>query len=1151
MPEPSQQETRPTRTSPGQSSSREREAEAHRSIQPAEQVGRFHVLRLIGAGGMGRVYAAYDPQLDRRVALKVLLEQRDPADDARLVREAQALARLSHPNVVAVHDVGAHDGHLFVAMEFVEGITLREWMQQNAPGSPGRMKALLDILVQAGSGLRAAHQADLVHRDFKPGNVLVGADGRVRVVDFGLARFERATSSGDTTDLEVSAELPPFEPRSHVTADPSKSPLLAPLTRTGRVVGTPAYMAPEQFLAEGVDAASDQFGFCVTAWEAVFGVRPFAVRTVATALQTIREGRVARPAEVECPRALETALRRGLAYSASRRHPDMAALLGALRAVQSELHGKAPAPKRRALWLTSLALTGVISWIAFGLGRSDSQLCTGAEQRLVGAWDDAVATKVEQAFLGTGASFAPEAWARFDRELDAYAQAWTAGHRDACEAAQVRKEQSTELMDLRMACLEARRRDLAALTEVYAVADVDMIARADEALEGLEPVEPCSDVEHVQHRGSLPAGSEQAEHAEEILAAIARSAALEAAGRYTEALEVADEATKSADALGFRPVMARAHLQLGKVRMALRQGEAALAELERAYLLAQRYDVPEVAFEASRLLVQVSGNGLMRFPEGRWWAEAARFEAEAVDDELELSRLHVALGLFARVQGRFGQAGEHFEEAVALLRQGGRTEHPAYVNAVAVLGELRMVHGGPDRALPLLEEARTVSERLRGANHPAMARLHLDYAHLYQLQGDLDRALEHARLALRLSESAFGPDHVALYPVFEELADVFQERGEAEEAIAMLEWGLDLSKPEPPDDAQRAQLLARKGEILFHQRDFLRSEAVFRKAVELSRSAAGDFHPQTARVKIWLGAALGGLGKRQEAVALIEAGLAAGEAALGGEHPNIASTHDALAMEMERIGDYEAALEHIERSLQISAAAYGPDSFPLLRPHGNMCSVLGHLGRIEEAIEHCQKALRLAERAVSFDEGLVASLHNNLGAALVAAKRHAEARPHYEHALATWERQRGSRHITVGIALANLAEVAEALGDFDEAAESYAASLAIREERVGPNDPMVIVPLVGLAHVAIARGTPRDAIPLGQRAVTVATESSAPELVRARAEEALAHALWATKRRGEATALATRAARSFERAGASAAADRERLAAWFADEPRR
>ncbi|HWB75412.1 MAG TPA: serine/threonine-protein kinase [Nannocystaceae bacterium] len=241
------------------------------AIAAATAIGRFAVLGAIGAGGMGQVFSAYDPQLDRRVALKLLHGAGSVLERQRLVREAQALARLSHPNVVTVHEVGEHEGHVFVAMEFVEGATLREWIDEHPPGDRERLLRALELLRDAGQGIAAAHAAGLVHRDIKPRNILVGADGRVRVVDFGLARSTAPESE------ELAATLKPEDPlTSSAESGPGASALLgASLTEADKIVGTPAYMAPEQFRRGPVDQSADQFSFCVTAWEALFGVRPY------------------------------------------------------------------------------------------------------------------------------------------------------------------------------------------------------------------------------------------------------------------------------------------------------------------------------------------------------------------------------------------------------------------------------------------------------------------------------------------------------------------------------------------------------------------------------------------------------------------------------------------------------------------------------------------------------------------------------------------------------------------------------------------------------------------------------------------------------------------------------------------------------------
>src|SRR5262245_37690244 len=206
---------------------------------------------------MGVVYAAYDPELDRRVALKLLHAGGSVEARKRLLREAQAMARLAHPNVIAVHDVGTWGDEVFVAMEFVEGPTLAERVRDEEPG----WREVLDLYLQAGEGLAAAHVAGIVHRDFKPQNALVGRDGRVRVLDFGLARGTGA--------------LPPREAEEGPDSGAAPGLLVTPLTRSGSRMGTPAYMSPEQFEGLPADELSDQFSFCVALYEALYGERPF------------------------------------------------------------------------------------------------------------------------------------------------------------------------------------------------------------------------------------------------------------------------------------------------------------------------------------------------------------------------------------------------------------------------------------------------------------------------------------------------------------------------------------------------------------------------------------------------------------------------------------------------------------------------------------------------------------------------------------------------------------------------------------------------------------------------------------------------------------------------------------------------------------
>ncbi|HUH01882.1 MAG TPA: serine/threonine-protein kinase, partial [Kofleriaceae bacterium] len=270
------------------------------------QLGRYMIVDVLGTGAMGLVYEAYDPTLHRRVAIKVLRPGAEMPRD-RLVREARALARLAHPNVVTVYEVGDAGDAVFVAMELVDGESLRAWMQAR----PRTASEVREVFAQAAAGLAAAHAADLVHRDVKPDNIIVGGDGRVRVTDFGLAR------AGGTREAAVLDE--------DLALDRT-------ISRTGAVLGTPAYMAPEQLRGEDADARSDQFGLCVAMFEALYGERPFAGDDVPALRERVLAGRPApAPAEARVPRWLDAAVRRGISLDPAHRFSSLAAFEHELR----------------------------------------------------------------------------------------------------------------------------------------------------------------------------------------------------------------------------------------------------------------------------------------------------------------------------------------------------------------------------------------------------------------------------------------------------------------------------------------------------------------------------------------------------------------------------------------------------------------------------------------------------------------------------------------------------------------------------------------------------------------------------------------------------------------------------------------------------
>jgi hypothetical protein len=392
-------------------------------------IGRYVVLGIAGYGGMGVVYHAYDPELHREVAIKLLRADRrrgknSATAEERLRREAQAMARVSHPNVLPVYDVGTAAGRVFVAMEYCSVPTLSEWLD-----TPRTWREVIDVFVAAGRGLAAAHAVGILHRDFKPHNVFVGDDGRVRVTDFGLARVLGGPMTGEDTESE-----------SGVMVEPGDSQL----TLAGSVVGTPRYMAPEQHLGRTLDARTDQFSFCVALYEALYKVIAYGPGNIDEIAARKLHGEVHAPeSEKHAPRWVKRVLARGLEGEPSKRWSGMEELLAAL-----EHRRRSGARRRIAIVAGAAALAGVaaVAWI--GAERP----CRDAARKLDGVWDDDRREQVAAGIDATGVAFAGDTRERVVPVLDAWAEGWISAHTDACEATKVHGEQSEELLDLRIAC---------------------------------------------------------------------------------------------------------------------------------------------------------------------------------------------------------------------------------------------------------------------------------------------------------------------------------------------------------------------------------------------------------------------------------------------------------------------------------------------------------------------------------------------------------------------------------------------------------------------------------------------------------------------------------------------------------------------------
>jgi len=680
-------------------------------LEAGATVGRYLILGVLGSGGMSVVYGAYDPQLDRRVALKLMRAADDGRDREhvrdRLLREAQALARLAHPNVVTVHDVGTVGDQVFVAMEYVEGRTVAEWFGE----SPTRHD-LLRVFRHAGEGLAAAHAEGLVHRDFKPDNVMIDARGRVRVMDFGLARPSGAPSSevrAVDSDSAAARTAVNFERLSAVERRSSGEAFDMPLTVTGAVMGTPAYMAPEQHRGARTGPATDQFSFCVALYEGLYGERPFAGRSRAELKENVLLGRVrAPPLNRHMPRQLRRAILRGLSVRPMHRWPSMLALLAELDRV--------PRSRRRRVMV---ALAVVVGSGLVGLATADSGGSLAAEDcaeglALHGVWDVQRRDALGSRFGESTAPWVEEAWPGLAEQLDGYAARWEATSRSLCAG-------EVPPRDPRRSCLLDRREQVAGVTFVLEPGGAGALELAREQLASLRSPESCVEPDESSDGASDGAASLD-EHAQARVLEFRRSLALArvllagatpklalegSAARLIEALTVGDPKLV-AEALWI-------HGEALRVNERFADAEAILEDAWRQGIASGRDDV---AFSAAIALVQVAdalGHDQAAMDRVR---DASALMARGEGGPSQEAKLRLAEAVAHSSVGRFALARRQLDVAQRLRSEEFGERAPAVAEVIVARGDLERRAGQIDEALRHYRDARARLERSLGSEHP-------------------------------------------------------------------------------------------------------------------------------------------------------------------------------------------------------------------------------------------------------------------------------------------------------------------------------------------------------------------------------------------------------------------------------------------------
>jgi tetratricopeptide (TPR) repeat protein len=752
------------------------------AVAPNEQVGRYVVRGLLGTGSMGIVLSAYDPVLARKVALKLLLPSGAAGTTqgaSRLEVEAQAMARLSHPNVVAVYEVDRVGDRTFIAMELVEGSTLRGWLRERPRG----WREIVEMFVAAGRGLAAAHAAGLVHRDFKPDNVLIGRDGRPRVSDFGI----------------VASTSEPLAAGSEPTGD-------APMHRSS---GTPGYMPAEQWAGRPVDARSDQFAYCVALWEALWRRRPFPGETRGELRAAVEAGALVEPpSEPRVPRRLVAALRRGLASDPAARWPDLGALLDTL--------ARAAGGRRRWTVVAVAAAAAVVSAATAatiaGAGQAAAP-CAPPAARLAAVWNVPRAVVLSVRLGAADPAHGALRAAKIAAVLDRGAQSWSAMHVEACRATRLDGRQSDALLDLRMGCLDRWLGELAStVAAVEKAASPTAVDRAVHAAAEMSPLSTCADARALTEAVPPPAGATERATARALERRAQELEIAQRTGRLDGLPDQVRELVAAARALDHAPTLAAALAV--EARVAFTRGsnpEPILRELSE--VAARARDDRNVAFAWTQLIMTLA-NRLGKRDEALALVPAASAAVlRAGDtDELRAELLYV--------QGSIVDTGPKPAEGLALLVEArllferAAQSSPAAASRLAdVIFETGSAHlslGDADAAIASCRDAIERWRALFGPDSPDEAFGWQNMGWALQKSARYDEALAAYRTAARIREARLGasPQTAAALVA---VASVLQEQRKSGEALAMYDRALAIYRAQlgPGDLEHTGPLLGR------------------------------------------------------------------------------------------------------------------------------------------------------------------------------------------------------------------------------------------------------------------------------------------------------------------------------------------------------
>ena len=914
---------------------------------PLGDVGRYTIDRLIGCGAMGAVFSAHDPELDRRVAIKLVRACIGEEAQRRLLREARALARLRHPCVVEVHDVGVHGSEVYLVMELVDGCNLTSW-RRNEDRTP---REILGVFGHVVRGLAAAHDAGLVHRDVKPDNILIAKDKRVKVADFGLAFGVRRQTVPESVGLVGSQQ-------DDLRATQG-------LTVTGAQVGTPRYMAPEVWEGSRGDARSDQYSFFVALYETLYRVAAFDGETIDQLRTNICAGNLrAPPAVADVPRRVAASIARGLALRPADRFASMHDVAQVLR-----LH-----PRRRELVAVGLGtgvLTGVLGWgLARGSPGSVQAACgpQAVTQKLAGIWDAPEREAVGRAIRQTQVSYAASVHRYVERSLDRFAEQWGEAYGALCRTAQREPKPLPPAIDRRMACLLAARREFATTVTTLTGVSADVVEDVHDLVDELPVPADCADAALSELDVPLPREHDRPA-VDEARRLLAQAAARGRAGRFEEALMMVEAARGSAATTDYAPLQTELDNRAGFVLERMGSYADAEARLRDALRSSTKWGQWAHALVAARRLMLVVGARLGRHDEGLAFGVMARglMERPGFGPADEAAVSTVLAGVM-RYRGDLAPAEAEHRKALALFESVRGPDHPDTAYARGFLASVLHDQGKYAEAELQCRQALASFEATVGPTHPDCANSRNCLAAMLNAQGKHAEAETEQRRGLAVLERALGPLHPFGAAGRNNLATALAAQGKYAEAEVEQRRALQVYEralgPEHPTSAEARINL---GAVLFQRGDYEAAQEQYQRGVAVLTDALGPTHPSLVASRSNLVAVLHARGKYDEAEAEQRTVVQLFETTLGAKHPAVAGARNNLANVLRAQGKFAEAERELRGAVALAEDALGSEHPEVALSRGNLAGVLDEQGKLQQAQEQYRMALALREKVLSPD----------------------------------------------------------------------------------------------------------------------------------------------------------------------------------------